>query len=171
MKKIFLLLGVVGLFGLQSCSGPEGPPGRDGQDGTALEAEVYEITNVDFLSSGNFSIVADLPHTILNSDMVLVYRLSGNDGGADVWRLEPETFYFPDGTLDFRYNFDFTKYDVSIYMEGNDLAGVPDDFRFNQVFRIVILPGAFSNKSAIDFNDYNAVIKAYHLNDSNPLKL
>ncbi|MES2544018.1 MAG: hypothetical protein V4548_03975 [Bacteroidota bacterium] len=171
MKKIFLLIGMVSLFGLQSCSGPEGPEGPPGSDGTNVEAEVYEITDVDFLSNGNFSIVADLPHTILSSDMVLVYRLSDVFNGADVWRLEPETFYFADGTLDFRYNFDFTRTDVSIYLEGNDLGTVPEEFRLNQVFRIVIIPGYFSNKKAVDLKDYNAVIKAYNLNDSNPIKL
>jgi hypothetical protein len=36
-------------------------------------------------------------------------------------------------------------------------------------FRIVIIPGYFSNKSAqkeIDFSDYQAVVRAYHIEES-----
>jgi hypothetical protein len=167
MKKIFTLLGVIGLFGLQSCVGPEGPPGDPGYN---VEAEVYEITNVDFLSS-SYSIVADFPHTILSSDMVLVYRLSDIYQGEDVWKLQPENYYFTDGTLDFGYDFDFTRYDVSIYMNGNDLESVDGIYRLDQIFRIVIIPGYFSNKSTVNLKDYNAVMKAYHLNDTSIKKL
>jgi hypothetical protein len=38
----------------------------------------------------------------------------------------------------------------------------------NQVFRVVIIPGYLSNKNnkAVDFNDYNAVVKAFNIKQS-----
>ncbi|WP_445719021.1 hypothetical protein [Flavobacterium sp.] len=98
--------------------------------------------------------------------MILVYHLYDVVGGEDVWRLMPQTYYFSGGgELD--YNFDFTRYDVSIFLDANfpliDLSSV---WTQNQTFRIVIIPGYFSNRSAtqVDFNDYNAVIEAYGIN-------
>jgi len=37
----------------------------------------------------------------------------------------------------------------------------------SQTFRIVIIPGYFSNKTSlkVDLNDYNAVIKAYKIDE------
>jgi hypothetical protein len=166
MKKIILLLAVVvGMFGFQSCTGPEGMPGRDGYNGYSAEAEVFEVTTT-FSTSNNFSKFVTLNPPILSSDMVLVYRLSGVDQGEDVWKSQPENYYFGDGTLDFGYNFDFTRYDINIYMIGNNLQSVPSQYRLNQVFRIVVIPGYFSNKSTVDFNDYKAVVKAYKIDDS-----
>ena len=53
-------------------------------------------------------------------------------------------------------------------MHGNDLGTVSNNFRINQVFRIVIVPGFFgkSASNTVDLNDYNAVIKAYNIDDS-----
>jgi hypothetical protein len=51
-----------------------------------------------------------------------------------------ETYYFNNGTLDFGYRFDYTNRDVDIYMVGNDLQSVSQNYRLNQVIRIVIVP-------------------------------
>ena len=169
MKKITLLFVFIGMITLQSCTVNSVQPTPVDND---TYSEVWEVTR-SFTTSNNFSTLVTFPHTIYSSDMVLVYRLSGIASGADVWKQLPETYFFNDGTLDFRYDFDFTKYDASIYMDGYDLAGVSAAYRTNQVLRIVVVPGYFGKtaKSEIDFKDYNAVIKAFNIDESKVLKL
>ena len=168
MKKIFTLLAVIGMFGFQSCEGPEGPPGPPGQDG--LLANVFEISSVSFTSANKFSILYTFGKTIYTTDKVLVYRLSGLDSsGADIWRLIPENHFFPNGTLDFGYDFDFTYKDVNIFMVGNDLGTVSTDFISNQIFRIVVVPASLIN--GINKNDYKSVINALNLKESQIQKI
>ena len=173
MKKIITLIAVFGLILLSSCEGPQGPPGFDGQNGKdGLISEVFEVINISFNSTNNYAKLIPLTPAIHSSDMVLVYRLSGvTTQGADIWKSLPETYYFNDGTRDFDYNFDFTINDVNIFLEGNNLATVANAFKTNQVFRIVILPGylttAKKSTKKVDLSDYNAVIKAYNINDTN----
>ena len=170
MKKILTLFAVVGLIVFSSCEGPEGPPGPPGYD--APVSEVYQVKGVNFTDTNDYNPIIPLDPTIAASDMVLVYRQDGTDNGAPVWKLTPELYYLPDGTFDFGYNYNFTVRDVSIYMDGFDLAGVSTALRLNQTFRIVIIPGDLTgtaksaNKSS--FSDYNAVIKKYNIDDSKP---
>jgi hypothetical protein len=177
MKKIITFLSILGVVLFSSCEGPQGPPGYDGFDGQdgqdGLIAEVFEVTNVSFTSTNDYNPIIDLNPSILSSDMVLLYRLAGIDNGQDVWKLTPETYYFSDGTLNFGYNYNFTKNDVSIYLDGNSLSTVPNEFRINQTFRIVIIPGYLTSKSTVkpDYSDYNAVIKKYNIDDSNIKKI
>jgi len=170
MKKLLYLFAAVAMTSLTACDAEDGAPGPQGAPGP--EATVYEITNVDFTPSGDFGIFFEYP-TILASDHLLVYRLSAVEGNEDVWKPLPETFYFDDGTLDFMYGFDHTRFDTNIYMEGFDLAGVSDAFRLDQVFRVVIIPGMFGDKSSsnVDLNDYNAVVKAYGIDESKIIPL
>lgn len=128
MKKITLLLAFIGMITLQSCTVNDTNQ-NDNVDNDTI-SEVFEYTNVDFLPN-DYTVFLDYPHAIFASDMVLVYRLSAVSGGQDVWKIQPETFYFPDGTLDFAYNFDFTRFDVKLEMIGNDLQSVPSQFRLN----------------------------------------
>jgi hypothetical protein len=167
MKKITLILAFIGMITLQSCSVNEAPQNTIDND---TISEVFEYSNVNFLPN-SFSVVLDYPHTIYASDMVLVYRLSGVFQGEDVWKLQPESFYFDDGTLDFKYNFNFTRFDTEIYMEGFDLISVSDSYRINQIFRVVIVPGYFGNKSALDTKDYKAVVKALHIDETKIQKI
>ncbi|HEY6141954.1 MAG TPA: hypothetical protein VIV55_00815 [Flavobacterium sp.] len=168
MKKILTLFAVVGLMMFSSCEGPQGPPGIPGQDG--FLAGVVEITNVSFTTTNEFTTLKVFSGPIYPTDMVLVYRLSSVDNnGTDIWSLLPETHYFPDGTLNFNYDFDFTQYDVNIFMTGNDLATVSDAYRINQVFRIVIIPADFIN--AIDKNNYNEVMSVLNLKESQVKKI
>ena len=106
--------------------------------------------------------------------MVLVYRLSDVFQGEDVWKLLPETYYFNDGTLDYRYDFNFTRFDAEVYLEGFDLAGLSPAVRLNQVLRVVVIPAYQANKMSskkVDFNDYNAVINAYNIDESKIIKI
>lgn len=169
MRKITLLFAFIGMISLQSCTVNDVQPTPVDND---TISEVWEY-NRSFTTTNNFSNLITFPHTIYSSDMVLVYRLSGVSSGADIWKLLPETYYFNDGTLDFRYDFDFTKYDASIYMDGYDLASVSSSYRTNQILRIVVIPGYFGNKTAtpIDFNDYNATMSALKMSESNVVKI
>ncbi|RZJ69794.1 hypothetical protein [Flavobacterium sp.] len=164
MKKLLYLFAIAGMTTLAACDGDTGPQGAPGP-----EAQVYETNPVDFTAAGNYGVFYNFPSgALLSSDHVLVYRLSAVDNGVDVWKPLPETFYFNDGTLDFMYGFDHTQYDVNIYMEGFDLGAINGDFRLGQIFRIVSIPGTFSGKNAVkvDLNNYDAVIKAYNIDES-----
>jgi hypothetical protein len=166
MKKISLLLAFIGMISLQSCTNND----DDNYIDYDTISEVFEVTR-SFNSGNNYSSLIIFPHTIFPSDMVLAYRLDAVVNGTDVWKLMPQTYYFNNGTLDFRYDFDFTQYDINIFMEGFDLATVSTNYRNNQVFRVVIIPANFINKTAINYQDYNAVIKALKINESKILKI
>lgn len=150
MKKIFLLLAVVGMTFLQGCEGDPGPQGPQGPQGPA-SAEVFEIRNVNFINdgTGNYSIIYDLDPAILNSDMILVYRLASTFNQPDIWESIPKTVYFSNGE-ELDYNFDFTTNDISIYLGYTDQSVLTPAFIQNQVFRVVIIPGYLSNKVAGD---------------------
>lgn len=170
MKKITLVLAFIGMITLQSCTVNE--DNGNGIDNDTI-SEVFEYTNVNFLPN-SYTVVLNFPHTIYSSDMVLVYRLSDVFQGEDVWKLLPETYYFNDGTLDYRYDFNFTRFDAEVYLEGFDLAGLSPAVRLNQVLRVVVIPAYQANKMAskkVDFNDYNAVINAYNIDESKIIKI
>ena len=153
------MLAILGTFAFQGCTV------KDQTQVTNL-AEVFEVT-ASFSASNNFARLVTLNPAIYSSDMVLVYRLFDVVNGADVWRSLPQTVYLSQGDLD--YNFDFTKYDINIFLDSNfDLTTLSASWAQNQVFRVVIIPGYFSNKNnkAVDFNDYNAVVKAFNINEN-----
>lgn len=96
-----------------------------------------------------------------------MYRLFDVINGQDLWRQLPQAVYLTQGELD--YNFDFTRNDINLFLESNfDLATLGANWTQNQVFRVVIVPGYFSNKNnkTVDFNDYNAVVKAFNIKDN-----
>jgi hypothetical protein len=165
MKKIITLLAVIGMFGFQGCEGPEGPPGQDG-----LLAEVFELKNVSFVynSTDGYTIYQKLTPNILASDQILIYRLTGTiNSSTPIWQLIPRTLFLSQGELD--YDYDFSKEDFTIYAGGTfDLALTPQ-YLNNQTFRIVVLPGYFS--TSIDKNNYNAVIGALNIDESQVQKI
>lgn len=175
MKKIMILLAVIGMFFFQGCTGPEGPPGFDGQDGQdGLIAEVFEAYP-DFTFGNNYGVTFELKPAIYSGDSVLVYELVNSNGGVDTWALLPQVYYFSNGTA--QYNYNFSKYNFTIFIDASfDRALLPTSFRLGKTFRIVIVPGddgVNTNKSSVkaDFSDYNAVIKKYNINDSNVKRL
>ena len=170
MKRIFLFLSVAALGILSSCQGDDGAPGPQGEPGP--EAAVLELQNVDFgfNNTDGYFIRGDYGGlTVLQSDNVLVYRMTGTiDSSTPIWQSIPRTLYLNEGELD--YDFDFSRADFTIYAGGNfDIATTPQ-YLDNQTFRIVVIPGYFSNKNAnpIDYSDYNAVIQRFHIDDSHP---
>ena len=167
MKKITLILAFIGMITLQSCTVNE--DNVNGIDNDTI-SEVFEYTNVNFLPN-SYTVVLNFPHTIYSSDMVLVYRLSDVFQGEDVWKLLPETYYFNDGTLDFRYDYNFTRYDAEVYMEGFDLGGLSSGVRLNQVLRVVVIPAAFGKNGNINYKDYKSVVNAYNIDESKIIKI
>lgn len=161
MKKIaFIFTLISGMLFLQNCTGPEGPRGPQGFPGPA--SEVFEVTG-SFTTNNDYTINVPLNPAIYNSDVVLVYELSGVVGGnTDVWKPLPAVYYLNDGR-DLRYFFDFTRNDVQIYLDVIDpWLDIPDPYRINKTFRIVIVPGYFS-LDGIDTSNINAVMNALSL--------
>jgi hypothetical protein len=159
MKKIILLLAIAANFLFHSCSPKE-------EIHADLLAEVFQVTT-SFTAANNYSKLINLNPPIYNSDMVFVYRSFDVINGQRVWRQLPQAVYLIQGELD--YNFDFTRNDINIFLESNfDLATLGATWSQNQVFRVVIIPGYLSNKNkkAVDFNDYNAVVKAFNIKDN-----
>ncbi|MNR22573.1 hypothetical protein D3C85_1395330 [compost metagenome] len=86
--------------------------------------------------------------------------------------MVPRTLYLSNNR-ELDYDYDFTRFDFKIYAGGNyDLETTPE-YLDSQTFRIVIVPGTFTNKSAAkpDYSDYYAVIKRFNIDDSNVKRL
>ena len=159
MKRILLMLAIVGTFAFQGCTV------KDEIQVNNL-AEVFEVTT-SFSAANNYSRIITLNPPIYSSDMVLVYRLFDVINGEDVWRTLPQTVYLLQGELD--YNFDFTRNDINIFLDSDfDLTTLGSTWTQSQVFRVVIIPGYLSNRnsSTIDFSNYNEVVKRYNITES-----
>ena len=162
MKKItFLLLSLT--FILTACEGDPGPPGPQGPTGTYIVGQSFENDiPINFTSTNGFLDTLEIPLDIelFESDMVLVYRLVDVVDGYDVWRLLPETVYTDDGSQ-FTYNYEHNYDLVTIYLDGApslDLSTLPDVYRIDQFFRVVVLPVDFASSNNIDINNYNEVM-------------
>ena len=142
--------------------GPPGPPG------SGLEAEVFEVTR-SFGPGNNFSSLITLNPPIFNSDVVLVYLLWEVDNGTPIWRLMPQTVQLNEGDL--QYNFDFTPFDVNLFLSSADfpLTILGPQWTQNQTFRIVLIPGYFGS-ARVDFSDYNAVMNMLSLSEKDVVK-
>lgn len=166
MKKMLTLLAVVGLFVFSGCSDDDKDEIFDTTN------YVFEVNKVDFANNGE-GFTGKFDYALLPKDVLLVYRLGGvAPSGRDIWVQLPESNY-KNGTI-FSYKFNFTRDDFKIYLDGLDLVNIPDDMRYNQTFRIVIVPedgstGAYAKKANTknDYSDYYEVIRKYNLNDSN----
>lgn len=167
MKKITLVLAFIGMITLQSCTVNEDT--GNGIDNDTI-GEVFEYTNVNFLPN-SYTVVLEFPHSIYSSDMVLVYRLTDVFQGENIWKLLPESYYFNDGTLDHRYDYNFTRFDAEVYLEGYDLAGLSSASRLNQRLRVLVIPAAFGKNGTIDYNDYKSVVNAYNIDESKIIKI
>jgi len=173
MKTITRMFTLAVLAILMACEGPVGPPGEDGLDGDSLIGSVFEIEG-DFTASNDYSLYFSFPNSIkvFDSDVVLVYilweQVQSNSGtNLDVWRLLPQTVILKEGIL--QYNYDFTKADVQIFLEGTiDFRTLLPSEALDQVFRIVVLPASFANSKSVDILDMNSLMKSI---GSNPYKI
>jgi hypothetical protein len=166
MKKIITLLAVIGMFSLQGCTVTTDSNYVDND----TIAEVFELKNVNFGNDpkDGYIIYQKLTPNIYASDVVLIYRLSGTlNSSTPIWQPIPRTLFLTQGELD--YDFDFSKEDFTIYAGGNYNLSLTPQYLNNQTFRIVIVPGSFS--SMVDTNNYNAVMAAIKINDSQIQKI
>jgi len=182
MKKLFSILFMTtflftacsddGERGPQGPVGPQGPAGEDGLIGTTIEFE-----GIDFTEGNDYSALINFDENgveVFESDAVLVYLKDGEDGTADglpveVFRQLPQTYYVEDGEV--QYNFDFTFFDVRIFMNGTaDLSALDPVFTEDQVIRIVIVPADFAEDTGVDVSSYNAVMNALDLSESDVKK-
>lgn len=167
MKKIATAFALTGMFVFQACEGPEGPQGPPGLDG--LIGTTYEVDDATFEPGENYQISYELPAPIVESNVLLIYRLAGVDQGKDVWTILPQTVYFNEGILN--YGFDFTLDDFLLFMDGTinfDLLG--SDWTDNQVFRIVVVPSNFPD-ARIDYSDYEGVTELLGIEEEDFIQL
>ena len=169
MKKIVLLLAVIGMFSFQGCEGPEGPPGQDGLDGQDGAVPVaFEIKKSFFNDAVDGYIISEPFNAYLDGDLydnetVLIYRLEGvTDAGLKVWQLIPRTLYLDSGYR-LVYDFNFSKGAFTIFAFGDEEALTPQ-FLNNQIFRIVVSPSNLIN--SIDKNNFKAVISALNIKEN-----
>ena len=163
MKKIALLLtAFIGAISLQSCTIEEYY-----EDDNI--SQVFEITDDIDVPEDNYTNSAtwDFKPAIFDSDNVLVYRWNGNS-----WSLLPATYGLGSAGDQISYDYDFTRYDVKVYVRTNffieELSNSEkNNFIRNQTIRVVVVPGGFYGK--MNYNDYNATISALGLEDA-PVK-
>lgn len=168
MKKITILIFLVITLIFNSCEGPTGPPGIPGEDGGLKLGAIFEKTG-DFTLQNKYRLIFDFPTNfeIFDTDIVLVYILWKQDGATDIWRLLPQTIvlkteYENSSETDvLQYNFDYTVFDVQIFLEGTvDFSTLlPAEWQ-NQTFRIAVLPASSLAEKSVDINDFNSILKA-----------
>ena len=150
MKKLVSLLSVL-LF--MSCVVEEG---IDGRDGGLIVSSAFEI-EVDFNANNNYEIVEPYGFDVFEYDVTLVYILWETDNGQDVWRLLPQSTIFVGGAT-LTYNFDFTRTDVKLFLEGTaNFDNLSAAWTQDAVFRIVVVPAdnvsSLSNPEMTDFDN------------------
>lgn len=164
MKKLLPFFSLAALLIFQGCEGPEGPAGlqgpqgqqgAQGESGFNFVGTTYEA-EITFTAEDEFGGLFDFPEELVESDVILMYRLSGVDEDRAVWRQLPQTLFFDEGVL--IYNFDFTVRDFSIFLDGPiDYTILGPEWTDNQIFRIVVVPSDFPD-GRIDYSDYEAVV-------------
>lgn len=168
MKKIYLLILIIGAFSFQSCEGPEGPPGIDGLDGVdgvdgedgGLFLSTVLETVVNFTAENEYQ--AGFGLEIMEEDNLLIYLALGADEEENiVWMPLPQTFFVGEGMV--IYNFFFTKDYFSIFLDSSvPPADLDTTYTENRYFRIVIVPGEYPPpppSARVDLGDYHAVMK------------
>lgn len=174
MKKIVTLL-FISIFAFTSCSddgavGPQGPEGPQGPPGGLEFAQVLEYEGVNFTAGNNYSFEVDFTQEgieVFESDAVLVYLKVREDGVADglpveVFRPLPQTYYENGEAV--QYNYEFTFFNVWIFMDGTaDLGSLDPSYTDDQILRIVVVPAEFAETSGVDLSNMNAVMKALNI--------
>jgi len=163
MKKIFLLFAMAGTFAFTGCTVDDEPEVIEND--YIFEAEVFQVNNVDFNDVSDNSVIIPLDPSILESDMVLVYRRTGMDGNDPVWELIPSTYHVAEGQVDF--NFDFSVNSVVVYLDATFDPIITPEFSQDQVFRVVIIPGYLSAGARMDFRDYKSVVERFNIEEAN----
>ncbi len=166
MKKLFSLL-IIAVFGflMVSCNDDD-----DIQQVNVDYPTVYDIT-FNFIRNAPDSYGYNLKFdgTLLNQDIVLVYRKNNPTQSAPVWEPLPKTYFFGSNAMD--YTFDFTTADVQLNLNA-DFFMDEQDADFNrtylngQTFRIVLVPAVYGkNSTDLSKLSYEEVISRFKIND------
>lgn len=165
MKRFITLLAVIGMFGFQGCTGPEGPPGDDAPVPYAFEIKNVSLGRVvenEYNLKSTFQF--EIGDNLRDDETVLIYRLTDLvNSNTPVWQSIPRTTYFDDGNV-LDYYFDFSKVDFIITARGSFNLSSATDYINGQTFRIVLIPSYLA--SSVNVNNYNEVMKAVNLKES-----
>lgn len=174
MKKIlpFLLMAFVGLFAYNCDNNDDVTPVNTVDYDTYSVA--YDITpSFTRVSDNLYRYTDDFNSPLVESDVVLIYMQNGTDGGSPVWKLLPYTYYVGNANNDaVDYLFDFSKFAITININSTPTLSLTANPTYYQgkKFRVVVVPaktGTSKNASAaVDYADYNSVIKYYHIDES-----
>lgn len=173
MKKIllFLFLGAIS-FTAYSCDNDDDVVVQNPVDNDTIAQGFDVIPNFTRTTNNLYQYTGLLKSTLVQSDVILVYlQVDNTTDGSPVWRLLPYTFFTTGGTA-VDYSFDFSKYDVRFNVNSTlDLStGANSTYYTNKKFRVIIVPanttGKNASASAVDYSDYNSVIKYYNIDES-----
>ncbi|MBK9511128.1 MAG: hypothetical protein IPO04_17555 [Cytophagaceae bacterium] len=93
MKKLFFIGLFISAGLMQSCNYTETPQPINNE----LLAEVFEV-KADFTPNNEFRNFYNLNPVIFDSDVLLVYELTGTDKtGADIWKPLPQIYTISEG--------------------------------------------------------------------------
>ncbi|RED45498.1 hypothetical protein DFQ10_102371 [Winogradskyella eximia] len=158
MKKITYFLFALTIL-LTACEGDQGPPGLNGFNGETAPA--FEVTRS--FNSPNYDANVAFGFDVYPDEVVLVYILWETlDDGTQVWRQMPQTVIFEDGN-DLVYNFDFTQFDVQLFLDGSNLDILDSVWTQNQRFRIIVIPTTNYNRA--DYSDIETVMSMYGIEE------
>lgn len=143
----YLPLILLSLLLLNSCGrrGPVGPQGPPGIDGAELLPASFEF-NVDLLQENGFEDFGDIPNEIdvIPEDVLLAFVLEDEtQEGEEVWRQLPLIEFRERGTV--AINFDFTVWDIRIFMEANYPLQSEDGYQ-GLLIRAVHIPANYVAK-------------------------
>ncbi len=162
-KRYTLLLLALILISCEGSVGPPGPPGPSGDDGLGLLGQVFEV-EADLNAGTNFEYFVEIPLEIevFDSDVVLVYRLMGVFDGVDIWEPLPQTIFRDSGIL--IYGFDYTLFDVRLFLDGDaDFGRLDPDDTNGLIYRIAIIPADFAK--GLNVKEMSNVMEALNIQD------
>ena len=168
MRKIYTLLFVAILMisceGTVGPPGPPGPPGQDGLDGSdGISGQFFEF-EADLNIGMNFEYFVEIPDEIivLESDVVVVYRLMEVFDGTDVWEPLPQTIFRDNGIL--LYGFDYTISDVRLFLDGTvNFGNLDPNDTDGLIFRIAVIPVDFAK--SMNLKKMEEVIDALNVDE------
>ncbi|MEG0928355.1 hypothetical protein [Chryseobacterium sp.] len=176
MKKIlpFILLAGIGFLSYSCDNSNNDPvvvnPGQD-NDTVGLAFDAYPIFTKAPDNNRLFQSKQLFKNPLVKSDVVLIYMQVDGTNDTPVWRILPYTRFAPDGSpVD--YSYDFSKFDVVFSVNSTmDLTTSANSVYYtNKRFRVVIVPADPAAKStaaaAVDYSNYNSVIKHYKIDES-----
>ena len=143
--------------------GPPGLPGQDGLDGVGLPGLVFEV-EADLNAGTNFEYLVEIPSEIevLESDIVMVYRLMGVFEGSDIWEPLPQSIFIGKDIL--LYGFDYTLFDVRLFLDGTvDFDILDRNDTDGLIYRIAVIPADFASK--VDVKKLSKVMEVLQVTD------